>query len=70
MAFAYNLYDMFWGTKIKAVRRESRNLRIQLARLEKMVPGHIPDVQVLKYLKKKIKINKKKRKEENELPAL
>ncbi len=69
-AFGYNTYDMFWSKKTRIRARESRKLRIQLARMEKMVPDHIPDAQALKYLKKKIKINKKKRKEENELPAL
>ncbi len=67
VAFSYNIYAMFWSKKTRARARESRKLRIEIARLGKEVPVHIPDEQVLKYLKKKIKIDKKKRKEENEL---
>ncbi len=70
LAFGYNTYDMFWSKKTRIRARESRKLRIEIARLGKEVPTHIPDKQVLQYLKKKNKIDKKKRKEENELPLL
>ncbi len=52
-AFVYNIWDLGWG--IRTNRKEVRKLKIDIARLQKTVPNHIPDKQVLKYLKKKKK---------------
>ncbi len=62
VAFIYNTYDMCWG--FRDSRREINRIKVEIARLQEKVPVHIPDKQVLKYLKKK------KRKEKYEVSML